>query len=45
MSFERFICILLGVIIAKLVHSIFEINKSVKKIEKKICENQEGEDE
>lgn len=43
MNFERFICILLGVIAAKLIHSIFEINKSVKNIEKKICENQEGE--
>lgn len=38
MNFEMFITIFIGVIAAKVVHSIFEINKSVKNIEKKICE-------
>lgn len=38
MSFETFVAIILGVILGNVIHSIFAIKRSLKNIEKKICE-------
>lgn len=45
MSFETFIAIILGVIIGRAIHAIFVIKRSLKNIEKKICENNGGNNE
>lgn len=38
MSFETFVAIVFGVILGNVVHAIFAMNRSLKNIEKKICE-------
>lgn len=38
MSFETFVAIILGVILGNVIHAIFAIKRSLKNIEKKICE-------
>jgi len=38
MSFETFVAIIIGVIFGNVIYTIFEIKKSLKNIEKKICE-------
>lgn len=38
MNFESFVAIILGVILGNVIHAIFAIKRSLKNIEKKICE-------
>lgn len=45
MSFETFIAIIVGVTIGKAINAIFAIKRSLKNIEKKICENNGGNNE
>lgn len=39
MSFENLVTIVFGVILGNVIYAIFEIKRSLKNIEKKICEN------
>jgi hypothetical protein len=45
MSFETFVVIVFGVILGNVAQAIFAIKRSLKNIEKKICENNGGNNE